>query len=306
MNEITYINSSPKERFKLRDRLISAITKDGLFRISLIKNTNTVHDAQIRHNLADIPALLLARALTSASLMASMLKGEERLLLDFEGAGPVWKVYAEALQLGEVRGFVRMNPEVETKVNTIEDALGIGLLKVIKILYNRPEPTQGIVPLEKSDITTDVASYYTMSEQIPTSILIDVDFDDNGEIIKSTGLLIQALPGVSEEELEEFNQKIKSVGALNKKFNQEISIEDNLKAILNVEYDIVKTSQIDFFCRCSKDKFLTQIAGFGLDEVKSMKKDNANQLVCQYCNSIYYIEDVDFTKLITDLQAQLN
>ncbi len=298
-------NQELKEQFKKRDRVMSVISKDGLFRVAIIKNSNSTKVAQEKHNLENLPALLLARTLTAASLNAAFLKGEERLIIETESNGPISRIYAEALHIGEIRGYVRVNGDL-SKVEKLSDTLGLGLMKVTRIIYGQVEPIQGIIPLMKGDITTDFAYYFSQSDQIPTSVILDVDFDDNEKIIKSSGLLLQALPGASDSEILALNNHIKKYEKLNNLFDEEYNLEAILNEILPFEFNIIKTSPVDFYCRCSKEKFMNQIMALGIKEVKSMKQDNANELVCQYCESKYYLEKDDFDLIIQDLQAHLN
>ena len=100
-----------KEFLKKRDRIISVLAKDGKFRASIIKNTFSAQTAQQKHNLRGVPSYLLARQLAAASMMAIFLKGEERVILEADGSGPIQKVFAEASQVGEVRGFVAYDPK---------------------------------------------------------------------------------------------------------------------------------------------------------------------------------------------------
>lgn len=294
-----------KEQFKKRDRVMSVISKDGFFRVAIIKNSNATKEAQAKHNLGNLPALLLARTLTAASLNAAFLKGEERLIIETESNGPISRIYAEALQLGEVRGYVRITGDLN-EIEKLSDVLGLGLMKVTRILYDQVEPIQGIIPLMKGDITTDFAYFFSQSDQVPTSVIIDVDFDDDDNITKSSGLILQALPGASAAEILALNDHIKTYEKFNELFEEEFNLETILQEILPFEFDILKTSQIDFFCRCSKEKFMGQLMAIGLKEVKGMKKDKANELVCQYCNNKYYLDNDDFDKIIQDLQAHLN
>ncbi len=298
-------NQELKEQFKKRDRVMSVISKDGLFRVAIIKNSNSTKVAQEKHNLENLPALLLARTLTAASLNAAFLKGEERLIIETESNGPISRIYAEALHIGEIRGYIRVNGDL-SKVEKLSDTLGLGLMKVTRVLYGQVEPIQGIIPLMKGDITTDFAYYFSQSDQIPTSVILDVDFDDNEKIIKSSGLLLQALPGASDSEILALNNHIKKYEKLNNLFDEEYNLEAILNEILPFEFNIIKTSPVDFYCRCSKEKFMNQIMALGIKEVKSMKQDNANELVCQYCESKYYLEKDDFDLIIQDLQAHLN
>ena len=52
--------------------------------------------------------------MSAASLIASGLKGEERIQLIARGKGEVKTVYAEALQLGEVRGYLHRENKNES------------------------------------------------------------------------------------------------------------------------------------------------------------------------------------------------
>lgn len=72
---------SLKESFKFKDRLIKGISPEGYFRISVVKTTEVVRSARERHHLSLLNTVLLGRTLTAAMLLASELKGEERLNL---------------------------------------------------------------------------------------------------------------------------------------------------------------------------------------------------------------------------------
>src|SRR5699024_2793595 len=122
-----------KKEFKYKDRLIKGISKDGHFKISVVKTSDVVRAAKKKHQLTLLNTVLLGRALTGALLMASELKGEERIQLKAEGNGPVGQIVAEANRVGEVRGYVQ-NPaasvDTSKKNASIRDGLGIGLLTV--------------------------------------------------------------------------------------------------------------------------------------------------------------------------------
>jgi molecular chaperone Hsp33 len=296
-----------KKEYQLRDRVVRVISKDGFFRAIAIKNTNTAQTAQENHKLDRLTGFLLSRALSAATMMSSFLKGEERIILEFDGAGPVQKVYAESMKIGETRGFVHLAEDAEsTPINDIGQAIGAGMLKVSKILFNKSEPITGIVPLQKGDISTDLAYYFVQSEQIPTAVILDVDFDDNGKIIQSGGLMVQAMPGHSKEKLKELYDELLKLSKLVDYFDDELNPKDMLKDVLPFEFDLISSTQVDFFCRCSKDNFMDRLVAIGSEELESMKADKNNELVCRYCNAKYILEDEDFDKIITEAKAQKN
>src|SRR5690625_7872503 len=95
-------------------------------------------------------------------LLASELKGEERIRVTLEGSGPVGLIVAEANRAGEVRGYVN-NPGAELDYSDDEvkigDGIGIGLLTVSKTLYNEAEPLVRSMEIGKGGILYEIASY---------------------------------------------------------------------------------------------------------------------------------------------------
>jgi len=298
-----------KKKYLLRDRVVRAITKNGKFRVAVVKSTDTTRSAMEKHQISGLTAYLLARALSGVALLSSFLKGEERIVLQFDGTGPVRMIYVEALQLGEVRGFAKNAEGVEdaaSEVKSLTDALSVGFLKVSKYLYNKFEPITGIVELHRSDITTDLAYYLTQSEQIPSAITLDVLMTDYDTIQESGGLLIQAMPGATDGEIEQMEQAILDLGAIGTLLHEGLSPEEILEKVMPFGYDIVNTSPIDFFCRCSLQRFKDIILTLGIDEVRDMENSGQNELVCQYCSTKYHLAHADFEEILTTLKAREN
>ncbi len=297
-----------KKQFQLRDRSVRVISKDGHFRAVAVKNTTTVKTAQKNHNLDYLSSLLLARLMSAASMMSSFLKGEERIILEMQGNGPLKKVYAEALQLGENRGFVEYASDVKNRppVTDIKDAVGLGLLTVTKIYYNKGEPVTGVVPLQGGDVSSDIAYYYSQSEQIPTAVILDVDYDDNKIITESGGLMVQAMPGSDKKEIDKLYEEMLKIKHLTKYFKEEMNPKQMMGEILPFEFKLMNSTQVDYFCRCSKDAFIDKLITLNTDEIVGMQKDGHNEIVCRYCNTHYHLDENDFAKIIEEIQAKKN
>lgn len=263
--------------------------------------------AQQRHKLPGIVSYYLAEQLTSASLMASFLKGEERIQLFIEGSGAINYLYAEALQTGEVRGYAHYNKDIANTTNgDFLELLGPSILRVTKILYNKSEPVTGIVELEHGNLADDVSNYYLMSEQIPTALVLDVGLDDQGLITYSGGIIIQALPGAEIEDIKIVYDKLKEIHSLERYFKAEFSTEEILSDILPFEFQKIAGTLVDFFCRCSKEKFMAKLLLLGMDEILKMREDNHHEMVCHYCNEHYHLTETDFDRLIDESLAKQN
>jgi molecular chaperone Hsp33 len=293
--------------FENRDRVRSVLSKDGMFRASFVKNSNTTRTAQEKHGLDTVSAYLLSKNITAATLISSTLKGQERIVVETEGNGPVARIYSEASQIGEVRGFVAYNREKSIEeISHFDEAIGIGLLKVSRVLYNEPEPITGIVPIATGDIAKDIAHYYLQSEQIPTAILIDTIMNDKGFIDLSGGLLVQALPGADETEIERVDEAVRQLGNITDYLKSDDRPLDILEDILPFEFAETKTSQVDFFCRCTKDRFIDKLTTLSPHDLKDMQKEGQNELVCQFCGTKYLLEPQDFEKLINETTVKSN
>ncbi|MBU3680116.1 MAG: Hsp33 family molecular chaperone HslO [Candidatus Kapabacteria bacterium] len=289
------MSDSVKKLWAQRDRVTRAITLDGTFRAAVIHNTTTTRTAQQKHGLDPMASLVLARALTGASLMASYLKGEERMVVSLEGDGLVRSVTAEAMQVGEVRGYITLNRNPDESRAT---PLGKGLLRVQRVLYGEYEPVMGIVELRRGDVTSDLGYYLTQSEQVPSAFVIDVAYDEHDVIRQSIGLLVQAMPGARPEDIFKLYDAIDYLGRLSEFADSGYSPHDILQQIMPSEIEVVASSPVDFFCRCSHERFTSALMTLDTSEIIQMREEGHRELVCQYCSTKYELRDEDFDRLI--------
>jgi molecular chaperone Hsp33 len=283
-----------KKLWAHRDRVTRAITTDGTFRAAVIHNTTSVRTAHERHGLDPMAAMVLARTITGAALMASFLKGEERIVVSLEGDGLVRSVTAEAMQVGEVRGYITLNRNPVADRTT---PLGKGLLRVQRVVYGEYEPVMGIVELRRGDVTSDLGYYLTQSEQIPSAFVIDVAFDAD-EIRQSVGLVVQAMPGARAEDIFKLYDAIDYLDRLSAYADSGYTPKDILQQIMPTDIEVVASSPVDFFCRCSLDRFTSALMTLNVEEIVQMRQDGHRELVCQYCSAKYELSDSDFERLI--------
>lgn len=295
-------HDSVRAMWEHRDRVTRALSQDGLFRVAAIQNSVVARTAQRRHQLDPVRALLLARALTSASLLASFMKGEERVSLMVEGSGAVKHVYAEALHVGEVRGYATLN----TKPINPAEPLGTGLLKVQRVLYGKQEPVTGVVELRHGDVTSDLGFYLTQSEQIPSVVVIDVVFNEHDEIIQSAGLLVQAMPGARPEDIFQVYDALDAMPRLTSYVERSMTTEAVIEEVFPIPTSMLETKAVDFFCRCSLDRFKSILLTLGYTELRSMRDAGQDELVCQYCNEQYELSAEDFDELLEQSLARQN
>ena len=297
------------EDYQFKDRIIKGITQDGNFKISVVKTSDVVKEAKQRHNLSLLTTVILGKALTAAMLLASELKKEERIQLRMDGDGPIGTVIAEANSLGEIRGYVS-NPQAELNYSdpdvTIGDGIGLGILTFTKVLYNEAEPRTSTVQLVKGDVNTDVAQYLAQSEQIPSAVILDVGIDEDGTITEAGGILLQRLPGAPEGQIDMLQERLGSFPPIDTLLDDGQYIDEIMKSALSpIKVKELSRQLVDFFCRCSRDRFLDALSMLSYDDLKDMEGE-AQEVVCHYCNNKELISKEDIAKLITTAQAKLN
>lgn len=298
-----------KKDFIEKDRLIKGISTNGHIKISVVKTTDVVKAARKKHGLSLLNTVLLGRALTATMLMSSELKGEERIQLRMEGQGPVGLLVAEANRVGEVRGYSG-NPKATLNYNEADtdlgDGIGVGVLSVRKTLYNEAEPKTSSIEIAKGNVTDDIAYYMVQSEQVPSAVLLDVGLDKEGHITEAGGLLIQRMPEAPEGLIEGLQQQMIDFESISDLLAGGHYIDDIMeKAMGDIEVKELDRQPVDFFCRCTRKRFINALAMLGPDDLKEIQ-DEGQELVCHFCNEQYQVSQEEIEELFKQKKAKMN
>lgn len=300
---------SLRKQFEFKDRLIKGIHQNGQFKISVVKTTDVIRTARKNHNLSLLNTVLVGRTLTAAMLMASELKGEERIQVRLEGNGPIGLIVGEANRAGEIRGYSQ-NPGFELDYSDSEvsmrDAIGLGVLTISKTLYNEAEPRTSTIELVEGDVISDLAHYMIQSEQIPSAFLLDVGIDESGEVTQAGGVLIQRLPDADETTMETLHQTLKSLPSLDELFEQDHYIDDVMK-MASAPFTVKELDRqpVHFFCRCSPKRFKNALSMLSYDDLKELDGES-QEVVCHYCGNKMTVSEEEIHQLAEKAKAKLN
>lgn len=301
--------SLKKEQFKFNDRLIKGIEANGRFKISVVKTTDVVQTAKENHGLSMLNTVLLGRTLTAAMLLASELKGEERIKITLEGNGPVGVLVAEANRVGEIRGYSQ-NPAAELDYSkpdiSIGEGIGIGLLTVSKILYNEAEPRTSTIQIVEGDILSDMAHYMIQSEQVLSAFLLDVSLKDNGDVNQAGGILIQRLPEAEESVMKKLQKTVKELPPVSKMLENGEYIDSIMKkACKPFTVRELDRQPVHFFCRCSADRFKNALSLLSYEDLKELKGED-QEMVCHYCGTRHTVSEEEIYSIVESAKAKLN
>jgi len=292
----------------MSDRIVRAISTDGLVQAAAICSRDLVERARKIHHTTPTATAALGRVLSGASLMGNALKGRgASLTLQFKGGGPLGTVLAVSDAEGNVRGYVG-DPGAEVPLRQdgkldVGAAVGHeGTLTVIKDL-NMREPYVGTVDLLGGEIAEDIAGYFVESEQIPTACALGVLIDRDRSVRSAGGYLIQLMPGAGEDTIARVEGGIMAAGAVSALLERDPDPEHLLRAVMSdFELKLLKSDPVEYRCYCSRERVERALISLGADELEAILREQGGcQMTCQFCDAVYEFSAQELQTLIEGL-----
>ena len=290
------------------DRLVRAITKDGMVQAVAVSTRDLTERARNIHTTLPVATAALGRALAAASMMGNALKAEgASLTLQIKGGGPLGTVMAVADEFGNVRGYVQQ-PHVDLPLRPdgkldVGAAVGSsGSLTVIKDLGMK-EPYIGSVALLGGEIAEDLAAYFVESEQIPTACALGVLVDRDQSVRAAGGYIIQLLPGAGEDVIGRVEAGVLAAGAVTGLLDRNGDPEAMLRTVLSgFDVEILETSPVEYRCYCSRERVTRALISLGKQELESILAEQGGcELTCQFCDRVYRFSADQLRSLIDGL-----
>lgn len=277
---------------------------NGQIRLTAIAATGLINQMRANHETGLLETYVLGQAYLAGGLLASTVKGNDRVQLNIECGGPIGGVYTEAWADGGVRGYLKHNPitlEKPLESLNLNELYGPGFLTVTKILEGRKSPFSGQVMMQYGDVAKDLAFYFQQSEQTPTLIILSIHFDQNGIVDGSGAIFIQALPGCDEQtlgEVEDLSSTLPSLGSF-------IAEGGAVRAFVETHYrpfgvQYLESQDLDFFCPCSRGQYETYLSQLEGEERTDILKNGPFplELVCLNCNTHYHYDEDELKTLL--------
>ena len=293
----------------MKDYLVRGIAYDGQVRAFATNTTETVGEAQRRHNTWPVVSAALGRSMTASVMMGAMLKGDDKITVKIEGDGPIGPMVIDADAKGDVRGFVT-NPHVHFELNEqgkLDVRAGVGsqgALTVVKDLGLR-DMFSGQTPIVSGEIAEDFTYYFASSEQVPSSVGLGVLVNPDNTILAAGGFIIQLMPGCNEETIEEIERRLSSIEPVSKMIEKGYSPEQILDAVLgegNVQ--ILTSMPVQFQCQCSKERFGAAIISLGVGEIQEMiDEDGGAEAQCHFCLEKYHFDKNELEGFVNEIQS---
>lgn len=276
----------------MSDYIVKALGYEGEVRAYAIRSTETVKEAQRRHDTWATASAALGRTLTASAMMGTMLKDNDRITVKIEGDGPIRLILVDASANGKVRGYVA-NPHVHFDLNEkgkldVRRAVGTnGMLTVIKDLGLK-EKFSGQVPLVSGEIGEDFTYYFATSEQTPSAVGVGVLVNPDHTILASGGFIIQIMPGATDSTISEIENRLNTIKPISTMIREGMTPEEILEELLGDNIKVLETVPVEFECTCSKERFGNALIGLGSQELEEMiDEDEQAEAQCHFCNEKY-------------------
>jgi molecular chaperone Hsp33 len=298
----------------MADHMIRAMAWGGRARVAACDTTATVEELRRIHDPSPVSTAAVGRIATGALLITSMLEkatGREPMVtIEIDGDGPAGKLLATASPKGWVRAMVAnplatADPKVNGKLN-VAGVVGTSGELVVTRDPGIGEPYRGVVPLVSGEIAQDLARYLLDSEQIPSAVLLGVHVVPAGRVGHAGGLMVQLLPGVSDEQAEELSSRVRGLGAVTSQMAAGAGPMAWIESLFAEDLTVLGKIPVRFYCGCSERRVETALMLLGADEVRSMIEENPDGptlLSCGFCRKEYAVSTADLQRVLRSVAA---
>lgn len=231
---------------------------------------------------------LLGEALVSCLLLASSIKFEGNLSLQFQGDKRLPLLLVQCDHQLNVRAFAQFAENLETIDYATAFLTGQMVLTINQ--DNQTKAYQSVVPIQATSMSENLMEYFAQSEQISTRVWLAVN--DSA----AAGMLLQLMPGQDTIQREHFWEYAVQLGQTVSE--EELLNLDNQTLLYRLyneaELRVFDSRPTQFKCRCSQEKMKQVIHILGELEAKQLLEEQGNiEIRCDFCNTQYHFDAID-------------
>ncbi|MBQ0140077.1 MAG: Hsp33 family molecular chaperone HslO [Kurthia sp.] len=294
----------------MSDYLVRALGFEGSVRAYAVSTTETVGEAQRRHDTWPTASAALGRTMTAGVMMGAMQKGEDRLTIKLVGDGALGGIIVDVNAKGGVRGYA-VQPHVDYELNAqgkldVRRAVGTeGSLSIVKDTGLRDYFT-GQVPIVSGEVAEDFAYYFAKSEQVPSAVGLGVLVNTDDSILAAGGFIVQVMPNVDDETITVIEEKLSKIEPVSKMIEKGFTPEQILESVLGKEnVQVLDTMPVHFDCNCSKERFSTAILSLGKSEIQQiLDEEGKAETQCHFCMEKYEFTKEELEGFIAEIDEQ--
>jgi molecular chaperone Hsp33 len=278
------------------DVLTRFVFEHAAVRGALVTLTQTVRAVLACHPYPPPLQRVLAELVAATALLASTLKFTGSLIMQLQGDGPVRLLVVECSEALGLRATAQWDAERTGVLGadaTLADlAGGPDHGRLVLTLDPKGAGTlyQGIVALESGSVAGLIEHYLATSEQLASRIVLVAGDPAAGETWSAAGLLVQRLPGATEEDDATWNSARDALDSIvPAALLAPVSATDQLAATFpQDDVRVFKAKPVSFACSCSRERVENALRIAGATEIESIlvERDDV-EVTCEFCNRRY-------------------
>ncbi len=268
------------------------LSTDKTVRASVVVMTDIVEDLSKMLGASPSSSVAVGRLLVGTVLLASQMKDEQALSLQVNGSKSIQKIFAHAQYDGLCRAYIseKQAPlSLDKNVLSLKPLIGEGTLQAVTYVPKQKHPVVSRVELQSGEIGEDIAFYLNQSMQIPCLVSLAVKIGNEGRVIAAGGVLIELMPGHTEETLRAIENHQKFSLPLSTLIEEGNDFKTLLKNHLgDIETKEVKQHSVDYGCTCSKEKASNSLRLLPKQDFEEILQSQQNLNVdCEMCGMVY-------------------
>ncbi|KTD69669.1 MULTISPECIES: Hsp33 family molecular chaperone HslO [Legionella] len=277
---------------KESDTLQRFIFEHANIRGEIVHIENTYQTIMSQRNYPPMVKNLLGEAIVSCLLLASSIKFQGSLNLQFQGDKRLPLLLVQCDHEFNVRAFAQFIECLETKEYAAAFLEGQMVITINQ--YNKTNSYQSMVPIQSTSMGENLMNYFAQSEQVSTQVWLAVN--ENA----AAGMLLQLMPGQDTIQREQFWEYAVHLGQTVKE--HELLTLDNETLLHRLYHEtelrIFDSRKTQFQCRCSLEKMKQVLTVLGEEDAKELLKEQGEVAIrCDFCNKKYTFDPIDVTML---------
>ncbi len=268
------------------------IAADGDFRWAAVDLTVPVERLRRRLDLSPLAAVAIGRTMAAAALLFRFLtKDPGRLRLEIKGDGPLGDLMAEVDEDGRIRGMAGGDlqfPGFGDGGLDVGRAVGKGTLQGHPGGGRRPPLRRPGGAHRAARSASDLVHYLEQSQQIHSAALLGVLPVPSG-IGAAGGLLIEAMPGVSDQRLLQLEDNLAQLQGISHYLRQ-----GGAEALRQGRAGRPRAARArgphgPYGCGCLRAELLPRLLTLPSEDLQTLWADTGTcEVVCGFCNGSFH------------------
>lgn len=278
-------------------------TRGADFRAVFVSLADAINAATKQVHVHENALYHFSELVVCTNLLAALFRDTQDFTLELSTNKYFQNLIVEASPQGIFRAACELKPRITEIKNTnvIDEDIYGGLLHAIKRYAKFPEPIRSTVGSESRSVPNLVQQYLHESEQIATLMLTGMKLrnsrDGAIEAEKCFGLLIEALPDVSDDKKFILTDNLERLESLTQYFGSDTGGSEPVKDVMDLLDDIYPGEQwiessetaLVYRCRCHREGYLEKMVHLARQNIEELFGDLTElEVRCGYCANVFH------------------